>query len=155
MLMARFFIACAAIVLLAAAPLDIAVIYGTRNSHTYEIVVRSDGAASIATGASAPRSFTIPRDTVSRFFAALSASRSDNFTSLPCTKGDGPYYSTIHVSWHGWVSGDVTCPANEPVPSAVALNNTVSAIVVYAGPPAAITKCSEMPPGWAPPGCKG
>lgn len=151
---AQVLTACAAVVLLAAAPLDIAVMDGSRNSHAYRIVVRSDGAASIATATSAPRGFSIPGDTVARFFAAVAASRSDNWTNGPCTK-TAPYDSTIRVTWHGWVSGDVACPSDgRNVSAEVALNNTVMAIVVYAGPPAAIKKCSEMPPGWVPPPCK-
>jgi hypothetical protein len=144
--------ACAAVALVAAAPLDTAVIVGSRGSIEYEIVVRSDGTASISTATSGLKEFTIPRDTVAHFFTALAASRIENWTSGPC-EHELPD-ETIRVRWHGWVSADVVCPPHETdaLYDAMRLNNTVMAIVVYAGPPAAIP-CYELPGEWRPPNC--
>jgi hypothetical protein len=147
----RLFTVCAAIALIAAAPLDSAVIVGSSPSTlVYQIVVGSDGAASITTPAWGPKPFTIPADTVAFFFAALAASSNENWTSGPCTK-EQPHY-TVRVKWHGWVSGDVTCPAAEY--DAIRLNHAVMVILVLAGPPAAIP-CYELPRGDQPPNCRG
>lgn len=154
----RLFTACAAVVLIGATPLDLAFIYGSRNSHDYQIVVRSDGAASIATAGSATRAFTVDGEDIARFFAALATLRGQHWKIGPCDAKTPPYSSTIRVMYHGWVSPDVTCPAfgvDSPDVEVAArwLNNTVMAIVVEAGYPAAINRCSELPPGWLPPPC--
>jgi hypothetical protein len=145
---------CAAVALIAQAPLDTAVIVGTRDTIAYRIVVRSDGAASISSATNGFKSFTLPDETVARFFAALVASRSDNWTSGPCTKPGPP--ETVRVKWDGWVSGDVTCPPHEVDAEydAMRLNNSVMEIVVFAGPPAT-TPCSELPPELRPANCPG
>ena len=146
----RFFTACAAIALIAATPLDNAVILGSRpnDANAYQIAVGSDGSASI-TSASGFRAFTLPDALVKRFFAALAASHRDS-TSGACAK-KAPFDATIRVRWHGWVSGDVTCPPSEPDPvAAVALNNAVMQVIVLAGPPAAIPR-SQLPPQDQPP----
>jgi hypothetical protein len=147
----RFLAACAAIALMAAAPLDSAVIDGTRGTLEYQIVVNSDGTASLSSNMSDSKPFRLPEEIVTSFFAALEASYRDNWTSGPCEK-KAPFDGTISVTWHEWVSADVTCPANEPNAQRdwVRLNHAVNEIVVLAGPPAAIP-CYELP-DW-PPNC--
>ncbi|MFY9740033.1 MAG: hypothetical protein WAK11_13440 [Candidatus Cybelea sp.] len=145
----------AAIFIMAAAPLDMAVIDGSRDSRDYRIVVYSDGSASIAAAASAPRAFTIPEETVTQFFAALAASQNNPSTGVVCAK-HAPFDSTIHVTWHGWVSGDVACPASwigsGATQPSVALNHSVMEIIVLAGQPAAFP-CTDLPANDRPPGC--
>jgi hypothetical protein len=135
------FTAYAAVVLVGAVPVDSAVIVdsGSTNSRANQIVVRSDGTASIASGTSSPTPFTVPKAVAARFFTALAAAREDNAPSGSCAKS-ASFGSTIRVKWHGWVSSDVTCPPPGDVsPAAMkdaqALNNSVMEIRVLAGPP--------------------
>jgi hypothetical protein len=134
------FTAYAAIVLVGAAPIDSAVIVdsGSTNSRANQIVVRSDGTASITSGTSSPKPFTVPMATVTRFFAALPAVRKDDVPSGSCAKS-ASFGSTIRVKWQGWVSNDVTCPPPSTVSPAAAkdaqlLNDTVMEIRGLAGP---------------------
>ncbi|HEY6485159.1 MAG TPA: hypothetical protein VIX83_02105 [Candidatus Cybelea sp.] len=125
-------------------------ILGSRpnDANAYQIAVGSDGRASI-TSASGFRPFTLPEAVVKRFFAALAASREDS-ASGACAK-KAPFDATIRVSWHGWLSGDVTCPPSGPdAADAVALNNIVLEVIVLAGPPAAIPR-RQLPPQGQPP----
>jgi hypothetical protein len=134
------FTAYAAIVLVGAAPIDSAVIVdsGSTNSRASQIVVHSDGTASITFGTSSPKPFTVPKATVARFFTALPAVRNDNVPAGSCAKS-ASFGSTIRVKWQGWVSNDVTCPppstaSPAAVKDAQLLNDTVMEIRGLAGP---------------------
>jgi hypothetical protein len=144
------FTAFAAGLLIAATPLDSAVILGSRpdDPNAYQIEVNSDGSASITSAATGTRSFTVPEPIVEAFFAAVATSSNDGDTSRSCAK-KAPFNATVRVKWHGWVSGDVTCRTH-PTPEAVALNNAVVYIEVLAGPPASIPR-SALPPEDRPP----
>ncbi|MGA2758901.1 MAG: hypothetical protein ABSF08_01100 [Candidatus Cybelea sp.] len=134
------FTAYAAIVLVSCQRVDSAVIVnsGSTNSPATEIVVRSDGTASIASGTSGPKPFTIAKGLADLFFAALAAARKDNAPSGSCAKS-ASFGSTIVVKWRGWVSSDVTCPPNDMNPAVVVdsskLNNRVMEISALAGRP--------------------
>jgi len=134
------FTAYAAVVLVGAVTVDSAVIVdsGSTNSRANQIVVRAEGTASITSGTSSPKLFTVPKDVVARFFAALAAVREENVPSGSCAKS-ASFGSTIRVKWDGWVSSDVTCPPPSTVGSAAvkdaqALNDTVMEIRGLAGP---------------------
>jgi hypothetical protein len=110
---------------------------GSTNSRANQIVVRSDGSASIASGTSSPKLFTVPKAIIAPFFTALAASREDNVPSGSCAKS-ASFGSTIRVKWNGWVSNDVTCPPEGNVSAAALhdaqmLNNTVMEIRALAG----------------------
>jgi hypothetical protein len=134
------FTAYAAVVLVSCQRVDSAVIVdsGSTNSRANEIVVRSDGTGSIASGTSSPKPFTVPKGLADLFFAALAAARKDNAPSGSCAKS-ASFGSTIVVKWHGWVSSDVTCPPDDTNPAVVTdsskLNNRVMEIRALAGRP--------------------
>jgi hypothetical protein len=115
-----FFTAYAAFVLIGAAPLDSAVIVdsGSTNSPGYRIEVRSNGSASVSTGSSTPKPFTVPQATVERFFADLAAARKGNAATVPCIKS-ASFGSTLHVTWQQWVSPDLTCPPKDALGAAL------------------------------------
>jgi hypothetical protein len=112
--------------LIAAAPRDSAVIVdsGSTNTLGYKIEVWSDGTAVITpqnrlgTAQAAPKSFTVPAATASRFFADLRAARKGNATGEPCVKS-ASFGTTTHVTWHGWTSPDLDCPPNNALTAAL------------------------------------
>ncbi|HEY6449893.1 MAG TPA: hypothetical protein VIX60_04365 [Candidatus Cybelea sp.] len=146
----RLFTALAAGVLIAATPLDNAVILGSRpdDPNAYQIEVSSDGSASITSAAASTKSFTVPEGIVESFFAALAASSNDGGASQSCVK-KAPFNATNRVKWHGRLTGDVACPARVTA-EAIALNNAVLHILLLAGPPASIPR-SALPPEDRPP----
>jgi hypothetical protein len=135
-----FFTAYAAALLAGCVPVDSAVIVdsGSTNSRANQIVVHSDGTASIASGTSSPKPFTVPKGLADLFFAALAAARKDNAPSGSCAKS-ASFGSTIVVKWRGWVSSDVTCPPDDMNPAVQVdsskLNNRVMEIRALAGRP--------------------
>jgi hypothetical protein len=114
------FTAQAAVVLIAAAPLDSAVIVdsGSTNVVGYRIEVRSDGSASVSAGSSTPKPFTVPQATAERFFADLAAARKGNATTVPCVKS-ASFGSTLRITWQQWVSPDLTCPPKDGLGAAL------------------------------------
>jgi hypothetical protein len=104
-------------ILVAAAPIDTAVIVnsGSTNSYGYSIHVSSDGNATVTmqeksgTAVSTPKPFTVPQATATRFFSDLAAARKVNMVTEPCMKS-ASFGSSIHVTWQGWTSPDLTCP---------------------------------------------
>jgi hypothetical protein len=54
---AEGFAICTAVALMAVAPLDSAVIIGSTNGHDYQIVVNSDGSASISSASTGTKAF--------------------------------------------------------------------------------------------------
>ena len=109
-----------AVFLIGAVPLDSAVIVdsGSTNTLGYRIEVRSDGSASVSTGSSSPKPFTVPQATVERFFADLAASRKGNAASAPCVKS-ASFGSTLRITWQQWVSPDLTCPPKDALGAAL------------------------------------
>jgi hypothetical protein len=137
-----FFTAYAGFVLVGAAPLDSAVIVdsGSTNSARYRIEVRSDGSASVSTGSSTPKPFTVPQATVERFFADLAAARKGNATTVACAKS-ASFGSTLRVTWQQWVSPDLTCPPKDALGAALVTDVRtlrevagISAVPVRQGP---------------------
>ena len=124
--------------LVAAAPRDSAVIVdsGSTNTQGYKIEVWSDGTASLAmpgpsgSAQSAPKSFTIPAETTTRFFSDLAAARKVRTATEVCMKS-ASFGTTTHVTWQGWTSPDLDCPPNDP--AIAALVKDVSAIRQAAG----------------------
>jgi hypothetical protein len=114
------FTAYAAVFLIGAVPLDSAVIVdsGSTNTLGYRIEVRSDGSASVSTGSSSPKPFTVPQATVERFFADLAAARKGNATTAPCVKS-ASFGSTLRITWQQWVSPDLTCPPKDALGAAL------------------------------------
>lgn len=157
--LAQWFAACTAVAVVAAAPLDTAAIIGTTNNHSYEIVVRSDGLATLYSGSTALKTFALPADTVARFFSILATARADDWQNVTCPTQTPPVMRA-RVEWHGWYSADVTCAPyySGPAPDFTVawhlgrLNNVVMEVIVLTGPPAAIP-CYELPKREQPPGC--
>ncbi|MFY9737860.1 MAG: hypothetical protein WAK11_02300 [Candidatus Cybelea sp.] len=114
------FTAYAALFLLGAVPLDSAVIVdsGSTNTQGYRIEIRSDGSASVSTGSSSPKPFTVAQATVGRFFGDLAAARKGNATSAPCVKS-ASFGSTLRITWQQWVSPDLTCPPKDALGAAL------------------------------------
>lgn len=133
----------------AAAPRDTAVIVnsGSTNSYGYTIRVWSDGTGSAAlqargsSAASTPKAFTVPTATTARFFSDLAAARKGNATTVPCMKS-ASFGSTMHISWQGWESPDLSCPPKDSLGDA--LVKDVDAIRKAAG-------VEELPLRQAPP----
>jgi len=116
----------------AATPSDQATIVnsGSTNSAGYTIVVSPDGKASVSvaprTGvAAAPKSFTLATATATRFFNDLAAARKANIATVPCMKS-ASFGSTTKVTWQGWTSPDLSCPAKDATGDA--LTSDVDAI---------------------------
>ncbi|MGA2758715.1 MAG: hypothetical protein ABSF08_00155 [Candidatus Cybelea sp.] len=155
------FVAWAAAALLGVAPLDTAYINGSTDGHAWEIAVRSDGAATIYS-AYGTRSFNIQGSLVTRFFVAVKGVHDDDWPSFICPTPPPFMGSPIRVTWHGWASPNIICSPKWTSPNddmsgmilwhSVQLNNTVAAIIVLAGRPAAIP-CTELPREDQPPGC--
>jgi hypothetical protein len=107
---------CIAVALLAAVPKGSAQIVdsGSTNTSGYRIVVQSDGSAAIsvqqvAKQYSTPKAFAVSKETATRFFADLAAARKGNATTVPCMKS-ASFGTTLHVTWQGWTSPDLSCP---------------------------------------------
>lgn len=110
----------------AAAPADTAVIVnsGSTNSYGYSIHVSSDGKATVTlqnrggTPESTPKPFTVSTETASRFFSDLAAARKGNAATVPCMKSVS-FGSSMHISWQGWTSPDLTCPPKDSLGQAL------------------------------------
>jgi len=110
----------------AASPTDTAVIVnsGSTNSYGYTIQVASDGKGSLTlkqrSGATAgtPKSFTLSAATTARFFADLAAARKGNAKAASCIKS-ASFGSSTHVTWQGWQSPDLSCPAADSLGDAL------------------------------------
>jgi hypothetical protein len=109
---------------------------GSTNSYGYTISVSSDGKASITlqnrggAAAAAPKAFTVPAATAARFFSDLAVARKENVATVPCMKS-ASFGTSTHVTWQGWTSPDLSCPAKDAVGDA--LISDVSAIREAAG----------------------
>jgi hypothetical protein len=157
----RILAACAALALIGATRLDTAYVNGTTDGIAWQIAVRSDGAATVYS-AYGNRSFYMQGDFVTRFFAAVKGVHDDDWSSFICPPPPPFMGSPIRVTWHGWPSPNVICTPKWTSPDDdmsgtiswhfMQLNNTVMAIVVLAGRPAAIP-CTELPREDQPPGC--
>lgn len=92
---------------------------GSTNTPGYRIQVWSDGSATIVLqsrgsvrGTAKP--FTVAPTTAREFFSDLKAVRAANVNSVPCMKS-ASFGTTTKISWHGWTSPDLDCPANSSV----------------------------------------
>lgn len=121
---ATLFAALAIAGLMAAAPSESAKIVnsGSTNTLGYTISVASDGKGSLAmqggTSESTPKPFTIAADLSARFFSDLAAARKAGTVTVPCMKS-ASFGSSLHVSWEGWTSPDLTCPAKDSLGEAL------------------------------------
>lgn len=112
--------------LMAASPPESATIVdsGSTNANGYTIRVGSDGNASVTyqpRGGSpigAPKRFTVPAATTSRFFSDLAAARKGKAAAVPCMKSVS-FGSTLKVTWQGWTSPDLTCPPKDALGEAL------------------------------------
>ncbi len=110
----------------AAAPPDSAAIVdsGSTNAYGYTINVSSDGKGSVTLQrrgepvGSAPKAFTIPAATTAKFFTDVAAAKKGNAATVPCMKS-ASFGSSIHVSWQGWTSPDLTCPPKDSLGQAL------------------------------------
>jgi hypothetical protein len=140
---ATIFAVLAILGVVAATPSETAVIVnsGSTNSYGYTIQVASDGKASFTlqkrgeSAATTPKPFTVPTATAARFFSDLAAARKGNAASAPCMKS-ASFGTSMHVTWQGWVSPDLSCPPNDGLGEA--LVHDITAIRQAAG-------ISEMP----------
>jgi hypothetical protein len=117
---------------MAAAPGESAVITnsGSTNSVGYVIKVSPDGQATLEMQGkggtpSAPKSFTVPAATATRFFSDLAAARKANAVTVPCMKSVS-FGTTTRITWQGWQSPDLDCPPKDDL--GTALVNDVDAI---------------------------
>jgi hypothetical protein len=143
-----------AALLIAAAPLDTIAVIGTTRGHAFEIIVRTDGLATLYSGFTPLRTFELPSDAVARLFTAVVAAREDDVQNVTCAE-QRPVMK-VRVAWHGWYSADVTCEPHTPQTSilwhSMLLGHAALAVVVLAGRPAAIP-CYELPKDERPRGC--
>jgi hypothetical protein len=123
----------------AAAPSDSAVIVnsGSTNSYGYTIVVSPDGKGSItmqagggSTQTTTPKPFSVSATAAARFFSDLAAARKAKTTTAACMKS-ASFGTSVHVTWQGWKSPDLTCPPNDSLGDA--LVKDVAAIRQAAG----------------------
>ncbi len=97
---------------------------GSTNSMGYRIDVWSDGSAqsvlhsrgSAAHGS--PKAFSLSPSLATRFFADLKAARDGNALGTPCMKS-ASFGTSTHVTWHGWISPDLDCPAGNSLTAAL------------------------------------
>ncbi|HYL26651.1 MAG TPA: hypothetical protein VEW74_02390 [Candidatus Nitrosotalea sp.] len=104
----------------AASPPQSAVIVnsGSTNTSGYTIKLSSDGKGSLIVQprggkAGAPKSFSVPAATATKFFSDLAAARKANLATVPCMKS-ASFGSSTHVTWQGWTSPDLSCPPKAP-----------------------------------------
>jgi len=104
----------------AASPPQTAVIVnsGSTNISGYTIKLASDGKGSLIVaphGGSpgAPKAFSVPAATATKFFADLAAARKVGLATVPCMKS-ASFGSSTHVTWEGWTSPDLSCPPKAP-----------------------------------------
>ena len=103
---------------------------GSTNTPGYRIDVWSDGSATIVmqnrgVTNGTTKSFTVALSVANRFFADLKAVKSGNVTGQRCMKS-ASFGTTTRVTWHGWTSPDLDCPADRAPLSA--LVSSVNAI---------------------------
>jgi hypothetical protein len=123
-----------------AAPRDIAVILnsGSTNLYGYTIQVWSDGKGSVTLQepggrvVTTPKPFGLPPTIAVLFFSDLAAARKGNVTTVPCMKTVS-FGTSTHITWQGWESPDLTCPAKDSLGHA--LVRDVDAIRQAAGIP--------------------
>jgi hypothetical protein len=117
---ATLFALLAIVGLMGASSADTAVIVnsGSTNSYGYTIHVAADGKASFTlqkrgeNAGATPKPFTVPAATAARFFSDLAAARKGNATTVPCMKS-ASFGTSMHVTWQGWVSPDLSCPPKD------------------------------------------
>lgn len=100
---------------------------GSTNAPGWSLTLRSDGKGSVD-----GRRFTVPLPLAQRFFADVTAARGAAIAGRPCMKSVS-FGTRLTVSWHGWISPDLSCPAGSQ--SAAALGQDVFRIVQIAQPP--------------------
>ncbi|MEO6912598.1 MAG: hypothetical protein ABI182_01080 [Candidatus Baltobacteraceae bacterium] len=102
---------------------------GSTNTAGYQIKVWSDGSAQAATrvrrfAAAAetpqPHSSSISTDLTQKFFADVKAARDQHVQGHSGCMKSASFGSTTSVSWHGWISPDLSCPSDSAVMSALA-----------------------------------
>jgi hypothetical protein len=132
-----FTLGCIAVAMLGAVSPDSAKIVdsGSTNTSGYTIVVQSDGSATVtvqqsATQSTAPKSFTLPQATATRFFTDLAAAKTGNAVTVPCMKS-ASFGTTLRITWQGWTSPDLSCPPKDSL--GTALISDVQAIREAAG----------------------
>jgi hypothetical protein len=111
---------------MAAAPLDTAVIVdsGSTNTYGFTMNVSSDGKGSVTLqtrggpSGQSPKTFTVPSATTAKFFKDVAAAKKANAATVPCMKS-ASFGSSIHVTWQGWTSPDLTCPPKDSVGEAL------------------------------------
>ena len=87
---------------------------GSTNAAGFSIMLWSDGRASVRPQVKpAPRAGAraaeIPLALAAHFFAAAAASRLESAAAGGCVKS-ASFGSATTVLWHGWTSGDLSCP---------------------------------------------
>jgi hypothetical protein len=142
---------CIAVALLAAVPAGSAEIVdsGSTNTSGYRIVMQPDGSAAVSVQRagsqhSTPKTFSVSKETATRFFADLAAARNGDATTVPCMKS-ASFGTTLHITWQGWTSPDLSCPPKDSL--GAALIRDVQAIREASGVSSAPLRGSpEVPP---------
>lgn len=90
---------------------------GSTNAPAFSIKLRSDGSASVRTQskpgarhAVPAHAAEIPLSLAARFFAAAAASRREAASTAGGCVKSASFGSSTTVLWHGWTSGDLSCP---------------------------------------------
>lgn len=86
---------------------------GSTNARGYLVKVWSDGSALVqeAGGVTSGARRTLPAALVRKFFTDVHAARGGAAAEQGCMKS-ASFGSTTIVSWHGWSSPDIECPAS-------------------------------------------
>jgi len=108
----------------AAATVDGAVVEnsGSTNGAGWRMVIRSSGQATtqvLSRSQAAPSPFTPDPALVETFFRDVRAARDSNTPPATCMKS-ASFGSRTMVLWHGWSSGDLSCPGNTGAMGALA-----------------------------------
>ncbi len=105
---------------------------GSTNTVGWTIAIRSNGIGSVAN-----RSFSVTPDVAHRFLHDAQAAREASVMGRSCMKS-ASFGTRLTVTYHGWTSPDLSCPATSPLLSALATD--AREIVAAAGPPTSLRR---------------
>lgn len=104
---------------------------GSTNIVGYTIALHSDGSGTVTMQhAAAAKPFHVAGAVAAKFFANLASARRSETPAGGCVKS-ASFGSSTHISWHGWTSTDLECPA--PNSAVQALSDDLHLILQAAG----------------------
>lgn len=105
---------------------------GSTNTAGWRIAFRSDGNGSVG-----GRAFSVPESVTAHFFSDVHAAYEARITGRACMKSVS-FGTRLNVTYHGWTSPDLSCPASSALASALA--NDVQQIEQIAQPPSGLRR---------------